>query len=242
MKKLFTTFVCLLFVSFLYSQVTLDDVSEAKQFNKTTLKNNKPNSSNWISLSSGFSNYFGQSSYNDQIDRIHLISELTYSHRHFLNSNNFLSFDGGIYFEHKKARTILLNSINPNPYAIQDDKETILSLSLRVLYNYHFNRFSINTGFGTNLYSYIRYSIYLPNYYSTNYYYWEGSRDAFIDNTFSDYFFGIIGLNIQLNQNNELGIRTNYQLLKSFGGYGVAFRNFGLKNMVIFQLKYNHRI
>ena len=133
----------------------------------------------------------------------------------------------------------MLNSINP--YGIKDDKETILSLSLRVLYNYHFKRFSINTGFGTNLYSYLRFSIYSTNYASSNYY-WEGSRDAFIDYTFRDYFFGIIGLNIQLNQNNELGIRTNYQLLKSYGGYGPAFVNFGWKKMVIFQLKYNHRI
>lgn len=96
MKKLFTTFVCLLFVSFLYSQVTLEDVSEAKQFKKGALKNNRPNSSNWISLSSGFSHFYYYEDYlyylpHTRLDRSYFTSELSYSHRHFLNSNNSLS-------------------------------------------------------------------------------------------------------------------------------------------------------
>ena len=224
MKKSFITFACLLFVSNLYSQVTLEDVSKGKQFIKENSIKDKPNSSYWISLSSGFSHYNPDYQTNFySIDRINLISELTYSHRHFLISNNSLSFDGGIFFDNKKIN--VQYPINTSENAMN------LSLSFRILYNYHFKRFSINAGFGTSLISYGRNSRYSP---PTNTYY-KSSWFNFVEYEFRDEFFGVIGLNIELNKNNELGIRTNYQLLNSY-----EFHSYGKR--VIFQLKYNHRL
>ena len=238
MKKLFTTFVYLLFVSFLYSQVTLDDVSEAKQFNKTTLKNNRPNSSNWISFSSGFSKNLdtdrditGQFHLGQFIlssDRSSLISELTYSHRYFLNSNNSLSFDGGILFDYGKISYITDSNFYIPPY-FHSYSEMNISSCFRILYNYHSERFSINTGFGTGLISFSRYSISEDDdIYHRNYFNDVGNR-------IRNEFFGIIGLNIELNKNNELGIRTYYQLLNEYSLFYYGKR-------VTFQLKYNHRL
>ncbi len=234
MKKLFTTFVYLLFVSFLYSQVTLDDVSEAKQFNKTTLKNNRPNSSNWISFSSGFSkNLDTEERYLPAFilssDRSSLISELTYSHRYFLNSNNSLSFDGGILFDYGKISYITDSNFYIPPY-FYSNSEMNISSCFRILYNYHSERFSINTGFGTGLISFARYSYSEDDdIYRSNFLFID------VENRIRNEFFGIIGLNIELNKNNELGIRTYYQLLNesSLLYYG---------KRVTFQLKYNHRL
>lgn len=234
MKKLFTTFVYLLFVSFLYSQVTLDDVSEAKQFNKTTLKNNRPNSSNWISFSSGFSkNLDTEERYLPALilssDRSSLISELTYSHRYFLNSNNSLSFDGGILFDYGKISYITDSNFYIPPY-FHSNSEMNISSCFRILYNYHSERFSINTGFGTGLISFARYS-----YSEDDDIYRSNFRFIDVENRIRNEFFGIIGLNIELNKNNELGIRTYYQLLNESSLFYYGKR-------VTFQLKYNHRL
>lgn len=234
MKKLFTTFVYLLFVSILYSQVTLDDVSEAKQFNKTTLKNNRPNSSNWISFSSGFSkNLDTEERYIPAFilssDRSSLISELTYSHRYFLNSNNSLSFDGGILFDYGKISYITDSNFYIPPY-FHSNSEMNISSCFRILYNYHSERFSINTGFGTGLISFARYS-----YSEDDDIYRSNFRFIDVENRIRNEFFGIIGLNIELNKNNELGIRTYYQLLNESSLFYYGKR-------VTFQLKYNHRL
>lgn len=106
-----------------------------------------------------------------------------------------------------------------------------ISLCFRILYNYHFKRFSISTGFGTSFISYIRNLRYDP--YADNYYKYSGVD--FIRDNFRNEFFGIFGLNVELNKNNELGIRTNYQLINNWGFYKRGKR-------VIFQLKYNHRL
>ena len=221
MKKLFTTFFCFLFISHLYSQVTLEDVSKSKQFIKKNTIKDKPNSSNWISLSSGFSpfrrNFY---SWGVNWSTSNLISSLNYSHRHFLNSNSSLSYDGGIFFNYLKSVVIDTSGFN-NFNASQIS----LSLSGRILYNYHFNRFSINMGFGMSLISLQR---------STEND-WAYSR--FLIGKRSHYF-GIIGLNLKLNENNELGIRTNYQLLRYFY-YDYYYNG---KRSFIFQLKFNHRL
>jgi len=90
---------------------------------------------------------------------------------------------------------------------------------------------SINTGFGMSLIG--------IDFYSSSFY-------EIIIGARRDYF-GIIGLNIKLNKNNELGMRTNYQLFRfpsklyvpnggSIGGYVNGTRT------LIFQLKFNHRL
>ena len=240
MKKSFITFACLLFVSTLYSQVTLEDVSKGKQFIKENSIKDKPNSSNWISLSSGFSHFIYELYNYDYyylphippIDRSNFISELTYSHRHFLNSNNSLSYDGGIFFDYKKLDILLdSNSIFIPSRQWISEKQMNLSLCFRILYNYHFKRFSISTGFGTSFISFIRSEWYEP--FDDIYY--KGSIVQFYEEDFRNEFFGVFGLNVELNKNNELGIRTNYQLLNNWDFYRRGKR-------LIFQLKYNHRL
>ena len=223
MKKSFITFACLLFVSTLYSQVTLEDVSKGKQFIKENTIKNKPNSSNWISLSSGFSPFrrnFYDYYWGVNWSTSNLISSLNYSHRHFLSSNSSLSYDGGIFFNYLKigtGDTTWFNNLNFSQIS--------LSLSGRILYNYHFNRFSINMGFGMSLISLQRHT---ENDWAYN---------GFLIGKRSHYF-GIIGLNLKLNENNELGIRTNYQLFRDYYYY----YHYDVERRFIFQLKFNHRL
>lgn len=225
MKKNFITFICLLFVSFLYSQVSSEDISKARQLVKESARKNS--SRNWLSLSSGFSHnyiYVYQGNTFPTKNRM-LTSDFNYSYRHFydLDSNNYLSYDVGVFFVNKK------NEYNTGLIL----KTTSLSLSGRILYNYRFGRLSINTGIGMGLISLQRTK---ENYMGLN-------RELMYDETFvgrrSEYF-GIIGLNLKINKNNEIGIRAYYELLKN--KELTIFRNFSYQRILIFQLKINHRL
>jgi hypothetical protein len=223
--RLVSTIIILLAVSVQSSiaQVTYeaDETLSKSKKNQVDKEKKKKKSSNWISLSSGFSQKLEISNWYYNYKYRFLISELNYSHRHFLNTNNFLSYQGGIFF-----RKMMMDKNNQQSYT------GLLSLSFsgRILYNYHFNGVSINTGFGMSLIGFDFYSSSLRRYII-------GAR--------RDYF-GIIGLNIKLNKNNELGIRTNYQLfrfpsdLNDNGGLIGGYVN-GIRTL-IFQLKFNHRL
>lgn len=206
-----------------------------KKEEKKNRKRNKPKSSNWISLSSGFqhhiiprrnlnlSNVFGHTNHqvNHALGRSFFITELNYSHRHFLNSNSSMSYDGGIFFDYMNYNFDTVVWM-PTPISVIE-----LSFSGRILHSFHFNRFLINTGFGMSLITIGRRENYEPLDITNNIWYTLRVGDRY-------HYFGIIGLNIKLDNNNELGIRTNYQLYNNF--------YYQLEKRFIFQLKFNHRL
>ena len=222
-----------------------------KKEEKKNRKRNKPKSSNWISFSSGFVAdnrdwTRGLTEYSfDHVTKIRtLITELNFSHSHFLNSKKSLLYDGGIFFDYTKYdRDYISFSGIPVNISI-----TSLSLSGRILYNHHFNKFSINTGFGMSLITLQR--------RKTSYYTVPNQLIFYLPGLFigkKNEYFGIVGLNFKINENNEVGIKTYYKLLyqrrkpmlrtETSYYYGALRQEIDwLPTRLIFQLKFNHRL